>query len=93
MREGKVRTLLVKDLSRFGRNYLEAGYYLEYVFPYYGVRVIAVNDNFDSQKASGSTGGMEMALRNLMNEYYSRDISQKVTSSTRIKKKNGEYCY
>ena len=89
VREGKVRTLLVKDLSRFGRNYLEAGYYLEYVFPYYGVRVIAVNDNFDSLKASGSTGGLEMALRNLMNECYSRDISQKVTSSTRIKKKNG----
>ena len=93
VREGKIRTLLVKDLSRFGRNYLEAGYYLEYVFPYYGVRVIAVNDNFDSLKASGSTGGLEMALRNLMNECYSRDISKKVTSSTRIKKKNGEYCY
>lgn len=93
VREGKIRTLLVKDLSRFGRNYLEAGYYLEYVFPYYGVRVIAVNDNFDSQKAAGSTGGLEVALRNLMNECYSRDISKKITSSTRIKKKNGEYCY
>lgn len=93
VKKGQVRTLIVKDLSRLGRNYLEVGYFMEYVFPYYGVRVVSINDRFDSKKAADSTGGLEIALKNLMNECYSRDISRKISSAVHVKKMSGEYCY
>lgn len=76
-----------------GRNYLEVGYFMEYVFPYYGVRVISINDHFDSWIAVDSSGGLEVALKNLMNECYSRDISRKISSAVHVKKMSGEYCY
>lgn len=85
--------ILVKDLSRLGRNYLEVGYYLEYIFPYYNVRIIAVNDNYDSKSSGESTIGLEVAIRNLMNDCYSRDISKKISSSVHLKKTGGEYVY
>lgn len=93
VKNGNVKTIVLKDLSRLGRNYLEVGYYLEYVFPSYGVRVVAINDNFDSEALSGGTVGLEVAIRNLMNEYYSRDISKKISSAVHIKKMKGEYVY
>lgn len=93
IRQGAVRTLIIKDLSRLGRNYLEVGYFMEYVFPYYGVRVISINDHFDSRTAADSSGGLEVALKNLMNECYSRDISRKISSAVHVKKMGGEYCY
>ena len=86
VKNGNVKTIVLKDLSRFGRNYLEVGYYLEYVFPAYGVRVVAINDNFDSAVLTGGVAGLEVAIRNLMNEYYSRDISKKISSAVHIKK-------
>lgn len=93
VKQGCVRTLIIKDLSRLGRNYLEVGYFMEYVFPYYGVRVISINDHFDSQIAADGSGGLEVALKNLMNECYSRDISKKISSAVHVKKMGGEYCY
>lgn len=90
---GKIRTILVKDLSRFGRNYLEVGFYLEYVFPMYKVRIISVNDNFDSKKLGEKTGGIEIAIRNLINEQYSRDISKKIKSVVDGKKMQGQFVY
>lgn len=66
---------------------------MEYVFPYYGVRVISINDHFDSWIAVDSSGGLEVALKNLMNECYSRDISRKISSAVHVKKMSGEYCY
>ena len=93
VRAGSIDTILVKDLSRLGRNYLEVGYYLEYVFPYYNVRIIAINDNFDSEKAGETALGLEVAIRNLMNECYSRDISKKISSAVHIKKMEGKYVY
>ena len=54
---GRVRTIIVRDLSRFARNYLEAGHYLEFVFPAYNVRFISINDQFDSAEIGESTGG------------------------------------
>lgn len=93
VKNGNVKTIVIKDLSRFGRNYLEVGYYLEYVFPSYGVRVIAINDNFDSESLINGTVGLEVAIRNLMNEYYSRDISKKISSAVHVKKMKGEYCF
>ena len=90
---GQVRTIIVRDLSRFARNYLEAGHYLEYVFPVYDVRFISINDHFDSLNYGESTGGLELAIKNLINQMYSRDISRKIKSAVDLKKLNGEYVY
>ncbi len=90
---GKVRTIVVRDLSRFARNYLEAGHYLEFVFPVYGVRFISINDQFDSQLLGESTGGLELAIKNLINQMYSKDISRKIKSAVDLKKLSGEYVY
>ena len=91
--QGLVRTLIVRDLSRFARNYIEAGHYLEFVFPMYDVRFISINDQFDSAKVGESTGGLELAIKNLLNQMYSKDISKKIKSAVDLKKMNGEYVY
>lgn len=91
--EGSVETVIVRDLSRFARNYLEAGHFLEFVFPAYNVRFISVNDGYDSQKLGESTAGLQFAVRNLVNQLYSRDISMKIKSAVDLKKMNGEYVY
>ena len=65
-RQGSVTVIVVKDLSRFGRNYLDVGDYLEHVFPFLGVRIIAINDGYDSQQYVGRTGGMDVAFRNFI---------------------------
>lgn len=85
--------ILVKDFSRFGRNYLEVGYYMEEVFPRLNVRFIAINDNFDSirYKNNGNTLGLDTAIKNLIYDYYSKDLSQKVKASFKVKKEKGDY--
>lgn len=89
-RQGKVSCILVKDLSRFGRNYLEAGTYLEQIFPFLGVRFIAVNDGYDSDSYAKSGEFLETAFRNLAYDLYSRDLSQKVSSVRRVKAMQGK---
>ena len=74
LKAGKVDCIIVKDLSRFGRDYIDMGYYLERVFPALGVRFIAVNDGVDSQRGDGDGFA---AIRNLFNEWYPRDTSKK----------------
>lgn len=78
IKAGEVGTIVVKDLSRFGRSYVEVGDYLERIFPYLNIRVISVNDHYDSSNYTGKTGGIDIAFRNLINDYYSRDLSKKV---------------
>lgn len=90
---GKVRTIVVRDLSRFARNYLEAGHYLEFIFPAYDVRFISIQDGFDSQALGETTGGLELAVHNLTNQLYSKDISRKIKSAVDLKKMSGEYVY
>ncbi len=90
---GKVGTVVVRDLSRFARNYIEAGRYLELVFPLYNVRFISVNDRFDTRALDGGTGGLELAVRNLLNQMYSRDLSRKIRSAVDLKKLGGEYAF
>ncbi|OUO38208.1 recombinase family protein [Flavonifractor sp. An306] len=90
-RRGEVSCIVVKDLSRFGRNYLDVGDYLEHIFPFLGVRIIAVNDGYDSQKYIGMTGGMDVAFRNFMYENYSRDLSIKVRSAMQARMKDGRF--
>lgn len=90
-RTGKVRCVVVKDLSRLGRNYVEVGNLLEQLFPFLGVRVVSINDNYDSDNFSGQTGGIEVAFKNLVYNMYSRDLSQKVKSAVTTRMKRGEY--
>ena len=88
-----VDTIIVKDLSRFARNYLEAGHFLEFVFPTFHVRFISINDRYDSNELGESTAGFSLAIHNLINQLYSRDISRKIKSVVDLKKMNGDYCY
>jgi DNA invertase Pin-like site-specific DNA recombinase len=78
---GKVQCIVVKDLSRWGRNYLEVGDFLEQKFPAWGVRFISINDCYDSATLNGGTGGIDIAFKNLIYELYSHDLSQKVRSA------------
>lgn len=87
----KVTCLIVKDLSRFGRNYHETGRYLEVVFPLLRLRFISVNDNIDSFKNPNSLRNSTVSFKNVMNDEYARDISNKVRSSFNAKRKRGEY--
>lgn len=87
---GKADCIVVKDLSRFGRNYREAGNYIERIFPFMGVRFVALTDNFDTLHAERSDDGYIVPLKNMLNEMYSRDMSKKVSSVLSAKQKRGE---
>jgi len=80
VRCGGVNCIVVKDFSRFSRNALESGYYIEQVFPLFGVRFISVGDYFDSDDYKDSTGGLDVAFKFLVNEHYSKDLSKKPKS-------------
>lgn len=90
---GRVGTIIVRDLSRFARNFLEAGYYLEFVFPAHDVRFISINDGYDSAEYGESTAGLHISIKNLVNQMYSQDISRKIKSAVDLKKMNGEFVY
>ena len=90
IREGKIDCVIVKDLSRFGRNYIESGRYIEKIFPMLGIRFIAITDGYDSiNEDMGSD--MIIPFKNLINDAYCRDISIKIRSHMDIKRRNGEY--
>ena len=91
VREGKICCIIVKDISRFGRNYLEVGDYLEQIFPFMGVRFIAINDGYDSNDYIGTTGGIEIAFKSLLYDMYSKDLSEKMRSSLIVRRKRGFY--
>ena len=86
--DGKIDTVITKDLSRLGRNYLESGAYIEVFFPQRHVRYIAVNDGVDSEQS----GGLDITpFKNILNEFYSRDISKKVKSGKHIRALEGKF--
>lgn len=91
VRSGKVNCVVVRDLSRFSRNYIDAGRYLEKIFPSLGVRFIAINDNYDSLSSNAQSDSFTLPFKNLINDTYCKDISVKIRSSLEIKKKNGDY--
>lgn len=91
VKNGVVKCIIVKDLSRFGRDYIEVGRYLEKIFPYLGVRFIAINDQYDSAYADNQSNNIIIPFKNLINDAYSRDISAKVRSQFEVKRKHGEY--
>lgn len=85
--KGSVHTVLTKDLSRLGRDYLTTGYYIEHYFPLHNVRFIAINDQVDTETKDNDFA----PFRNIMNEWYARDISKKIRSAYRTKALNGEF--
>lgn len=88
--QGKIQCIVVKDLSRFGRNYLEVGNYISRVFPFLGIRFIAVNDGFDSIRPMDADS-LETSFKTLLYDIYSRDISRKVRSAKKMKAAKGEF--
>lgn len=91
MRNGNINCVIVKDLSRLGRNYIEVGNYIEQVFPLFNIRFIAINDGVDSFKNPASTNTILVPFKNLINDEYARDTSIKIKSSLEGKKKKGEF--
>lgn len=91
IKAGLINCVIVKDLSRFGRNYIETGRYIQQIFPFLGVRFIAINDDFDSESLSNKFDDIILPFKNLMNDSYCRDISIKVRSQIEIHQKNGDF--
>ena len=88
---GKVNCVIVKDLSRFGREYIEAGRLIQKIYPALNVRFIAVTDHFDSKTANTSEKSLVVPIKNFVNDSYCRDISTKVRSHQQMKRENGEF--
>lgn len=92
IKSGKINCIIVKDLSRLGRNYIEMGKYLEQIFPMMGIRFIAINDNYDNANAeSNDSDNIVVPFKNLLNDSYCRDISIKVRSQLDMKRRKGEF--
>jgi DNA invertase Pin-like site-specific DNA recombinase len=91
IRRGEVNCVVVKDLSRFGRDYIEAGNYIETVFPSLGVRFISINDSFDSSDPLCWSDGMSIALKNIINAAYAKDISVKMRTAYDAKRRRGDF--
>lgn len=91
IKKGIVDCVIVKDLSRFGREYIDSGRYIERLFPALGVRFIAVNDNYDSLEGKDQSDEIIIPFKNLINDAYCRDISIKIRSHLEVKRKNGEF--
>ncbi len=91
IKDGRINCVVVKDLSRFGRNYIESGRYIEKIFPVLGVRFIAINDNYDSAGEKNQSDSIIIPFKNLMNDEYAKDISIKIRSHLDMKRKKGEF--
>ena len=91
IKKGIVDCVVVKDLSRFGREYIDSGRYIERLFPALGVRFIAINDNYDSLGGKSQADEIIIPFKNLINDAYCRDISVKIRSHLEVKRKNGEF--
>ena len=91
IRTGSVDCVVVKDLSRFGRNYMEAGALLETIFPYMNVRFIAVNEHYDSLSETAQDNSLTISVENLLNDLYAKDISKKINSAYLENFKQGNY--
>lgn len=91
IRLGEINCVIVKDLSRFGRNYLEAGNYIEKIFPFLGVRFIAVADGFDTGKEGNENKQMASEIKNLVNDMYAKDFSKKAKIHLKQRREEGSY--
>ena len=89
-RDGKIDTIIVKDLSRFGRNYIQVGQYIDYIFPAYGIRFIALNDNVDTADRSSTAMAM-MPIMNVFNEWHASNTSKKIRAVLETSQRSGKY--
>lgn len=86
-----VEIIIVKDFSRFGRDYIELGRYIDMIFPFLNIRFIAINNQYDSSDYKNRTPGIEVPFQNLVYDFYSEDLSANVKKSFQIKREKGEY--
>lgn len=91
VRDGKISCIIVKDMSRFGRDYIEVGNYIETIFLFLGVRFISVNDHLDTEAEFNQNKSLEIALKNLVNDMYAKDISKRVAVSRRLDMEWGKF--
>lgn len=91
VREKRVDCIIVKDLSRFGRDYIESGKYIQKIFPMLGIRFIAINDGYDSADTGNQSNDFVLPFKNLINDSYCRDISIKSRTNLEVKRRNGEF--
>lgn len=91
VKRGEIDCIIVKDFSRFSRDYIEAGDYLEQIFPFLGVRFVSVNDGYDSAIHGSLAGDVGNGFKNLYNSYYSKDLSRKIRSGLLTRKQSGVY--
>ena len=91
VKAGRINCIVVKDLSRFGREHLDAGKYIENIFPFFGVRFIAINDHYDSLHRNPESDEIILPFRNMLNEAYCRDTSIKVRSLFAVKRDRGDF--
>ncbi len=91
IKKGEINCIVVKDLSRLGRNYIETGRYLEKIFPLLGTRFISILDNYDSASTDGTTDQIIVPFKNLINDAYCRDISTKIRSQLDVKRRVGKF--
>ncbi len=91
VQDGKIDCIITKDLSRFGRNYIETGRYIEEIFPTLGVRFIAINDGVDTAKQQSISDSILLPFKNLMNDAYARDISIKTRTGLSVRQKRGDF--
>lgn len=93
VKANNIRCIIVKDMSRFSRDYIEMGTYLNQIFPFMGIRFIAINDHYDSREHHGSTIEIDTAFQTLLYDLYSKDVSVKVKASIENKCAKGEYVF
>lgn len=91
VKASEINCIVVKDFSRFARDYIELGSYLEQIFPFMGVRFISINDRYDSINYQGSIADIDVNFKNLLYDLYSKDLSQKVRSALSVRKEQGQY--
>jgi DNA invertase Pin-like site-specific DNA recombinase len=91
VKAGEIDCIIVKDLSRFGREYIESGSYIQKLFPALGVRFIAINDHYDNAQPNAADDSLVLPFKNLMNDSYCRDISIKVRTNLEAKRRNGQF--
>lgn len=87
----EIKCIIVKDMSRFGRNYIEVGDYIEQIFPFLGIRFISINDHYDSNNNGNKTAGLDMAFRNFVYDSYSKDTSKKIRNTRAKLAKEGKF--
>lgn len=91
IKNNQLTCIIVKDFSRFSRDHIEQGKYIEQIFPFMGVRFISINDNYDSNDHIGGIGEIDISFKTLLYDFYSEDLSDKVKTSLSASRSNGNY--